>query len=147
MRKLIVIAIAITAALAVLAPTAAPAQEPDLISSVTIVSAVIDTETGVPTVTFSVTCLMDVPYQVFGAATLTQSHGSGRLASSFQKGIGGVPCQAGQVLTFSKRFGLQQGIFVPGPAEIRGFIEADLVCCLEADLQLIGPTTVILRPA
>ena len=128
------------------APTAALAQEnPDVISDVTIESATIDTETGVPTVTISVTCLVDVPL-VRASATLTQSRGSGRLASSFQPG-GFTSCQAGEVLTFVIRFGPQQGRFVAGPAEITGFVEAILVCCVSADLESIGPATVVLRPA
>jgi hypothetical protein len=132
--------------LSLAAPTVALAQEePDVISGVTIESATIDTETGVPTVTISVTCLVDVPL-VRASATLTQSHGSGRVASSFQPGAFSS-CQAGEVLTFAIRFGPQQGRFVPGPAEITGFVEAILVCCVSADLESIGPATVVLRPA
>jgi hypothetical protein len=136
--------------LSLIPPTAALAQEePDVISDVTIVSAVVDMETGVPTVTVSVTCLMDVGYQVRGEAVLTQSYGSGRLARSIQGGFGGSPCQAGEVLSFPIRFGHQQGRFVPGPAEIRGFMEAFLECCYSEadDMEDIGPTTVTLRPA
>jgi hypothetical protein len=103
-------------------------------------------ETGVPTVTISVTCLVDVPI-VRVEANLTQSYGSGRLASSYQPGAGYSSCQAGEVLIFAIRFGPQQGRFVPGPAEITGFVEAILECCYSADLESIGPTTVILRPA
>jgi hypothetical protein len=145
LRRRIVTSLCAALLLSVAAPTAALAQEdPDIISDVTIVSATID-KTGVPTVTVSVTCLVDVPL-VGVSATLTQSHGSGRLASSFQPG-GFSSCQAGEVLTFAIRFGPQQGRFVPGPEEITGFAEAILVCCVSADLESIGPTTVILRPA
>jgi hypothetical protein len=146
LRRRTVTALSAVLLLSLAAPTVALAQEePDVISGVTIESATIDTETGVPTVTISVTCLVDVP-RVRASATLTQSHGSGRLASSFQPG-GFRSCQAGEVLTFAIRFGPQQGRFVPGPAEITGFVEAILVCCVSADLESIGPTTVILRPA
>jgi hypothetical protein len=145
-RTVTVLCAALLLSLAV--PTAALAQEePDLISSPTIVSAVVDMKTGVPTVTVSVTCLMDVTYQVRGEATLTQRYGSGRFASSIQGGFGGSTCQAGQVLSFPIRFGHQAGEFVPGPAEIRGFMEAMIVCCHSDDLESIGPTTVTLRPA
>jgi hypothetical protein len=130
--------------LSLAAPTALAQEDLDVISDVTIVSATID-KTGVPTVTVSVTCLVDVPL-VRVRATLTQSYGSGRLASSFQPG-GISSCQAGEVLIFAIRFGPQQGRFVPGPAEITGFVEAILVCCISADLESIGPATVILRPA
>ena len=95
--------------------------------------------------TVSVTCLVDVPL-VRVSATLTQNHGSGRLTSSFQPGAFSS-CQAGEVLTFAIRFGPQQGRFVPGPADITGFVEAILVCCVSADLESIGPATVVLRPA
>src|SRR4029450_40644 len=64
MRKpiAITIIIAIAAALAVLAPTAAPAQEPKFLSGVTILDAVVDTDYPYfATVTVSVTCLMDIP--------------------------------------------------------------------------------------
>ena len=129
------------------APPAALAQEdPDVISDVTIESATIDTNTGVPTVTISVTCLVDVPI-VRVEANLTQSSGSGRAASSYQPGAGSSSCQAGEVLTFAIRFGPQDGRFVPGPAEITGFVEAILVCCVSAEVESIGPTTVTLRPA
>ena len=149
LRRRTVTALCAALLLSLAAPAAALAQEePDVISDVTIVSAVVDIQTGVPTVTVSVTCLMDVPGQVRGEATLTQSYGSGRLASSWQGGFGGNPCQAGQVLSFPIRFGHQQGRFVPGPAQIHGFVEAQLVCCYFADdMESIGPTTVTLRPA
>jgi hypothetical protein len=149
MRKLIVTAIAITASLILLAPTVARAQEPKLLSSVTILGAVVDTKTRNATVTVTVTCLMDIPEPGFvvGSATLTQTSGSGRSVSYLRKGIGDVPCQAGQALVFPIPFsGVGDG-FLPGPANIYGFLEADLDCCLQADLSLIGPTTVTLRPA
>jgi len=146
LRRRTVTSLFATLLLSLAAPTVALAQEePDVISSVTIESATIDVETGVPTVTVSVTCLVDVPL-VRVSANLVQSHGSGRLASSFQPGAF-TSCQAGEVLTLAIRFGPQQGRFVPGPAEITGFAEAILVCCVSADLESIGPTTVILRPA
>jgi hypothetical protein len=147
LRRRTVVSLCAALLLSLAAPTVALAQEePDVISGVTIESATIDTETGVPTVTISVTCLVDVPL-VRASATLTQSRGSGRLAaSSFQPG-GFTSCQAGEVLTFAIRFGPQQGRFVPGPADITGFVEAILVCCVSADLESIGPTTVVLRPA
>jgi hypothetical protein len=135
--------------LSLAAPTAALAQEePDVISDPTIVSAVVDMKTGIATVTVSVTCLMDVGYQVRGEATLTQSYGSGRFAFSSQGGFGGSPCQAGQVLSFPIRFPSPIDKFVPGPAKISGFMEAMIVCChLSAEVESIGPTTVTLRPA
>jgi hypothetical protein len=155
MRKPIAIAItiAIAAALAVLAPTAAPAQEPEVLSSVTILDAVVDTDYPYfATVTVSVTCLMDIPSPgyVVATATLTQSHGSGHLANAFRPGAGGFPCQAGQVLVIPLRFGNTaaiKGRFLPGPADIHGFIQAFIDCCSEVDVVGIGPTTVILHPA
>jgi hypothetical protein len=135
--------------LSLAAPTAALAQEePDVISSPTIVSAVVDTKTGVATVTVSVTCLMDVPAPgaVFGLAALSQSYGSGNFAYS-QQHFGWNTCQAGEVLTLSVRFPswLVGSRFLPGPAEIDGWIEARFVGA--EDTESIGPTTVILRPA
>jgi hypothetical protein len=155
MRKpiAITIIIAIAAALAVLAPTAAPAQEPKFLSGVTILDAVVDTDYPYfATVTVSVTCLMDIPSPgyVVATATLTQSNGSGHLASAFRPGAGGFPCQAGQVLVIPLRFGNRtdiKGRFLPGPADIHGFIEAFIDCCTEVDVVAIDPTTVILRPA
>ena len=145
LRRRTVISLCAALLLSLAAPTLALAQEePDVISDVTIVAATID-KAGVPTVTISVTCLVDVPI-VRTRATLTQSFGSGRLASSFQPG-GFSSCQAGEVLTFAIRFGPQDGRFVPGPAEITGFVEAILVCCVSAEVESIGPATVILRPA
>ena len=134
--------------LSLAAPGAALAEDPDLISSPTIASAVVDMKTGVPTVTVSVTCLMDVAGQVRGEGLLTQRYGSGRFAFSFQAGFGGHACQAGDVLTFPVRFGHQEGRFVPGPAEIGGFMEAQLVCCFFSDdTETFGPTPVRLQPA
>ena len=145
LRRRTVTALCAALLLSLAAPTAALAQEePDVISDVTIESATID-KTGVPTVTISVTCLVDVPI-VRTRATLTQRLGSGRFASSLQPG-GFSSCQAGEVLTFAIRFGPQDGRFVPGPAEITGFVEAILVCCVSAEVESIGPATVILRPA
>jgi hypothetical protein len=149
LRRRTVTALCAALLLSLAAPTGALAQEePDVISDVTIVSATIDTQTGVPTVTVSVTCLVDVAV-VRVEATLTQSYGSGRFASSSQPGAGFSSCQAGEVLTFAIRFGPQQGRFVPGPAEITGFVEAIIECppCFSDDFARIGPTTVILRPA
>jgi hypothetical protein len=150
MRKPIAIAIAIAAALAVLAPTAAPAQEePQLLSSVSILSSVVDVDRQVVTVTVSVTCLMDVPYDVGpGYAQLTQSEGSGRVASFVTKAFGANGCLAGQVLVFPLRFGGTHVPFLPGPAVISGVIVATLACppCLDDDEASIGPATVILRP-
>ena len=51
------------------------------------------------------------------------------------------------MITFAIRFGNQQGRFVPGPAEITGFVEAIIECCYFVDVASISPTTVILRPA
>jgi hypothetical protein len=155
MRKpiTITITIAIAAALAVLAPTAAPAQEPKFLSSATILDAVVDTDYPYfATVTVSVTCLMDIPSPgyVVATATLTQSHGSGHLANAFRPGAGGFPCQAGQVLVIPLRFGNTaaiKGRFLPGPADIHGFIEAFSDCSRGCETAVIGPTTVILRPA
>jgi hypothetical protein len=144
LRRRTVTALCAALLLSLAAPTAVAQEEPDVISDVTIVSATID-KTGVPTVTISVTCLVDVPI-IRTRATLTQSLGSGRFASSLQPG-GFSSCQAGEVLTFAIRFGPQDGRFVPGPAEITGFVEAILVCCVSAEVESIGPTTVILRPA
>src|SRR4029453_7540604 len=137
MRKPIPIATTITiaAALAVLAPTAAPAQEPKFLSSATILDAVVDTDYPYfATVTVSVTCLMDIPSPgyVVATATLTQSNGSGHLANALRKGAGGFPCQAGQVLVIPLRFGNTaaiKGRFLPRPADIHGFIKDLLVCC------------------
>lgn len=156
MRKPIAIAItiAIAAALAVLAPTAAPAQEPKFLSSVTILDAVVDThDPYFATVTVSVTCLMDIPSPGFvvAAGTLTQSYGSGHRANAFRKGAGGFPCQAGQVLVIPLRFGNTtaiKGRFLPGPADIHGFIQAFLdPSSREVEVVGIDLTTVILRPA
>jgi hypothetical protein len=150
LRRRTVTALCAALFLSLILPTAALAQEePEVISDVTIVSAVVDMKTGVPTVTVSVTCLMDVGYQVRGEAELTQTYGPGRLASSWQGGFGGSPCQAGQVLSFPIRFGHQQGRFVPGPAEIHGFMEAFLESgtSIADDMEGIGPATVTLRPA
>jgi len=149
LRRRTVTALCAALLLSLAAPTAALAQEePDVISDVSIVSAVVDMKTGIATVTVSVTCLMDVGYQVRGEATLTQSYGSGRFAFSSQGGFGGSPCQAGQVLSFPIRFPSPIDKFVPGRAEISGFMEAMIVCChLSDDTESIGPTTVALRPA
>jgi hypothetical protein len=144
LRRRILASLCAALLLSLAAPTAVAQEEPDVISDVTIVAATID-KAGVPTVTISVTCLVDVPL-VGASATLTQSFGSGRFASSFQPG-GFSSCQAGEVLTFAIRFGPQDGRFVPGPAEITGFVEAILVCCVSAEVESIGPATVILRPA
>jgi hypothetical protein len=51
------------------------------------------------------------------------------------------------VVTFPIHHGNQQGRFIPGPAEISGFVEAIIECCYSADFASIGPTTVIRRPA
>jgi hypothetical protein len=155
MRKPIAITITITiaAALAVLAPTAAPAQEPKFLSSATILDAVVDTDYPYfATVTVSVTCLMDIPSPgyVVATATLTQSNGSGHLANALRKGAGGFSCQAGQVLVIPLRFGNTadiKGRFLPGPADIHGFIQAFIDCCSEVDVVGIDLTTVILHPA
>jgi hypothetical protein len=151
MRKpiAIAIAIAIAATLAVLAPTAAPAQEElQLISSITILDAVLDMDTHEATVTVSVTCLMDVPYFVGGGyARLTQRARSGRVASSLRSGFGTGGCLAGQVLVFPLRFSRQQGTFLPGAADLRVVVVATLACppCLDDDTEDIA-TTVTLRP-
>src|SRR4029453_17072673 len=149
MRKPIAIAITttISAALAVLAPTAAPAQEPRFLSSATILDAVVDTDYPYfATVTVSVTCLMDIPSPGFvvATATLTQSNGSGHHAGAFRPGAGGFPCQAGQVLVIPLRFGNTtdiKGRFLPGPADIHGFIQAFIDCCSEVDGVGIDLTT------
>ena len=141
-----------------LAPTAAPAQEQQFLSNVTILDAVVNMDTHSPTVheatvTVTVTCLVDItsPGWFRGTATLTQSAGSGRLASSLARGFGNapgnVPCQAGRALVIPIRFSRQQGTFLPGRADIHGFIEVFSDCCTSADVVTIGPATVILHPA
>jgi hypothetical protein len=148
LRLRIIVSLCAALLLSLVAPGAALAEEPDIISSPTIVSAVVETKTGIATVTVSVTCLVDVPGQVRGEATLSLSYGSGNFAFSSQGGFGGSTCQAGEVLTFPVRFRPFVGRFLPGPAEIRGFMEAQLVCCFFSDdTESIGPTTVMLRPA
>jgi hypothetical protein len=147
LRRRTVTALCAALLLSLAAPTAALAQEePDVISDVTIESATVDMETGIATVTVSVTCFVDV-LVVRVEADLIQSYGSGHLASSYQPGAGSSPCQAGEVLTFPIYHGNQQGRFIPGPAEISGFVEAIIECCYSADFASIGPTPVILRPA
>jgi hypothetical protein len=92
---------------------------------------------------------MDVPYDVGpGYAQLTQSEGSGRVASFVTKAFGANGCLAGQVLVFPLRFGGTHVPFLPGPAVISGVIVATLACppCLDDDFASIGPATVILRP-
>ena len=148
LRLRIVVPLCAALLLTLAAPGAALAEEdPDIISSPTIVSAVVDMETGVPTVTVSVTCLMPAA-NVRGEGLLTQRYGSGRFAFTYQGGFGGSTCQAGDVLTFPVRFPSWLDGFVPGPAEIDGFMEAQVVCCyFSDDMESIGPTTVRLRPA
>jgi hypothetical protein len=147
LRRRTVTALCAALVLSLAAPTAALAQEePDVISDVTIESATVNMDTGIATVTVSVTCFVDV-LVVRVEADLIQSYGSGHLASSYQPGAGSSPCQAGEVLTFPIHHGNQQGRFVAGPAEISGFVEAIIECCYSADFASIGPTTVILRPA
>jgi hypothetical protein len=145
LRIVVVLCAALLLSLAV--PRAALAEDPDLISGVTIGAATVDPQTGVATVTFSVTCLVDIPFPggVRGEATLTQSRGSGHRAFSSLGGFGGSTCQAGQVLTFPVRFPPFIDRFLSGPAEIRGFMEA--LCCFSGDTETIGPATVVLRPA
>jgi hypothetical protein len=151
LRLRIVVALCAALLLSLAVPGVAMAEEPDVISSPTIVSAVVDMKTGVATVTISVTCLMDVGYQVRGEGSLSQSYGSGRFAFDRQGGFGGSTCQAGDVLTFPVRFPPLPVLdrFVPGPAEIRGFMEAFVVSGRLAadDTETIGPTTVVLHPA
>jgi hypothetical protein len=144
LRRRIVTLLCAALLLSLAAPGVALAEEPDVISSPTIVSAVVDTQTGVATVTVSVTCLMDVGYQVRGEASLSQPDGSGQFAFSSNGGFGGIPCQAGDVLTFPVRFSPFVGRFVPGPAEISGFLEAQVVGFFSDDTETIGPTTVVL---
>ena len=136
MRKptAIAITIAIAGTLAVLAPTAAPAQEElQLISSITILDAVVDMDTHEATVTVSVTCLMDVPYFVGGGyATLTQRARSGRVASSLRSGFGTGGCLAGQVLVFPLRFSrhlldqAQRVLLCQVAADVRSSIQVSL---------------------
>ena len=148
LRLRIVVPLCAALLLSLAAPGAALAEEPDLISSPTIVSAVVNTKTGVATVTISVTCLMDVAGQVRGEGSLSQRYGSGRFAFTYQGGFGGSTCQAGDVLTFPVRFPSWLDRFVPGPAEIDGFMEAQVVCCyFSDDFEDLGPTTVRLQPA
>ena len=150
LRLRIVVVLCAPLLLFLAAPGAALAQDPaDLISGVTIGPATVDTHTGVATVTFSVTCLVDIPFPggVRGEGTLTQSRGSGHSPPfSTQGGFGGSTCQAGQVLSFPVRF---QSFridtrFLPGPAEFRGFMQA--LCCFSEDTESID-ATVVLRPA
>ena len=109
LRLRIVVPLCAALLLSLAAPGVALAEEdPDLISSPTIRSAVVDMETGVPTVTVSVTCLMPAA-NVRGEGLLTQRYGSGRFAFSLQAGFGGGACQAGDVLTFPVRFGHHGG--------------------------------------
>jgi hypothetical protein len=108
LRLRIVVPLCAALLLSLAMPGAALAEDPDIISSPTIVSAVVDMKTGVPTVTVSVTCLMPAA-NVRGEGLLTQRYGSGRFAFSFQAGFGGRACQAGDVLTFPVRFGHQEG--------------------------------------
>ena len=146
LRRRTVTALCAALLLSLAVPGVALAEEPDVISSPTIVSAVVDMKTGIATVTISVTCLMDVGYQVRGEGTLSQSYGSGRFAWSYQGGFGGSTCQAGDVLTIRARFPSPLDKFVPGPAEIDAWLEAQIVCCHSDDFEDI-PTPVMLRPA
>jgi hypothetical protein len=151
LRLRIVVAVVAALLLSLAAPGAALAQEPDLISSPTIVSGVVDTHTGVATVSVSVTCLVDVGYQVRGEGSLIQRYGSGRFAWWYVGGFGGSTCQAGDVLTFPVRFASPPPLdrFVPGPAEISGFMEAYVESGHLAgyETETLGPTTVMLHPA
>lgn len=127
-------------------PAVAVAQDDPEVISVSIVSATVDMETGVPTVIINVSCLMDAAI-VRGEGSLTQASGKRRFAYSLQGGFGGGSCVEGNVLTFTAVFGHQAGRFAPGPATLEGFVEAMFECCSTADLASLGPTTVLLRPA
>jgi hypothetical protein len=151
LRRRTVVSLCAVLLLSLAAPTVALAQEePDVISSVTIVDATVDTHTGVATVTVSVTCLMPAAVVRGEVFTFTQRYGSGRYALSSGY-TGSSSCQAGQVLTFPIRlfpFVPYVDRFVPGPAEIHGYMEAGICCVYPSDdTESIGPTTVILRPA
>jgi hypothetical protein len=140
LRLRIVVALCAALLLSLAVPGVAMAEEPDVISSPTIVSAVVDMKTGVATVTISVTCLMDVGYQVRGEGSLSQSYGSGRFAFDRQGGFGGSTCQAGEVLTFPVRFpprfaGSWRHLSCPAawpPTTLKPLVRQPL-CCIPPD--------------
>jgi hypothetical protein len=123
-------------------PVAAVGDDPDAISSVTIVDSTYDLQFTEPVVTLRVTCLMDL-IRTRVQVVLTQSH-AGATTSSIESFYRVSSCTAGEVVTYSVRFGQQ---FLPGRAQITGTIEGIVSCCpTVSDFEDVGPATLLLRP-
>ncbi len=103
------------------APAAADFPQPAL-ADITLSPLTVNPQTGVGHFSVSVTCLAPLQLLVRAKTWLTQIHGQGRNASSFNVGAA-FGCTAGQRLVLQMQFGNQQGSFAPGPATIYGFVE------------------------
>jgi hypothetical protein len=115
LRRRTVTALCAALLLSLAAPTAALAQEePDVISDVTIESATVDMETGIATVTVSVTCFVDV-LVVRVEADLIQSYGSGTWRRHTSRAPAPVPARRVKCSPSRSTTGTSRAGSFPGP--------------------------------
>ena len=139
------ILVALPLLISIATPPVGVAQDetPDVIADAAILSATIDVKTRLPTVVITATCVTAAEF-VRVRLLLTQSFGKGQLALSLQSREGN--CVAGQVLNVPVVFGPQVGRFLPGPAQIDGFVEARQMLGFPSDVESIPLTELILHP-
>ncbi len=139
--KLFGASIALLAAILISVPASPAAASSNLTGGVSIVESSIDVQSGNPTVTLRVTCLVDVAVARIHVL-LTQT-----IASSTHSSLEVFTrlswCTAGEVVTFNVRFGTG---FLPGRAQITGFIgtASNFTDALQNDD--VGPATLLLHP-
>src|SRR6188472_4302469 len=138
-RRSLVATILAAGLLSMTAPATLAQDEPlDYITGLTVVSTTIDVHSGEATLTFDVTCLVDVGF------LRTRVHvGQGDEQASLNAESS---CSAGETKRWTLPFESQaSGRFHPGRAELEGFVVA--LCCAGGDADTFPIDHVIIRPA
>jgi hypothetical protein len=149
-RQLAAIA-ALASLLLAACPAIALADEPaNAFADVSLVSPAFNLLDGAPTVVVRLDCRVDVAFlrvrvtlsqrSQLPASALTGGNDVGRIGATSVQSVDAA-CHAG-VSDFAVRFGPQQGVFTPGPAQITGFVAAFGV----PGFLTIGPAPLNLLP-
>jgi len=139
--KLSWLPIALLAAILTSVPASPAAADSGHISGISILGSSIDVHTGNPTVTLRLTCLVDVVHARIHLL-LTQTIASST-SSSLEVFTRLSWCAAGDVVTFNVRFGVG---FLPGRAQISGFIGTASNFTDPLQNDDVGPATLLLHP-
>jgi hypothetical protein len=138
-RRSLVVAILAAGLLSMTAPAVLAEDDPlDYITDLTVVSTTIDVHSHAATLTFDVTCLVDVG---FLRTRVRIAQGDEQASLNAESS-----CSAGETKRWTLLFESQaSGRFHPGRAELEGFVVA--LCCARGDADTFPIDHIIILPA